>query len=98
LVEQGHFPAIDIEASISRAMNHLVSQVHFSRVQRFKQLYAHFQRNRDLISVGAYAHGSDPLLDEAIIMHPRLSHFLKQNMYEADHYNESMEAFSKLFE
>lgn len=98
LVEQGHYPAIDIEASISRAMNHLVSEQHYTQVQRFKQLYAHYQRNRDLISVGAYVHGSDPLLDEAILMHPRQEHFLKQGMYEADHYTTSMSAFSALFE
>ncbi len=98
LVEQGHYPAIDIEASISRAMNHLVSQQHFTQVQHFKHLYAHYQRNRDLISVGAYVHGSDPLLDEAIIMHPRQSQFLKQGMYEADHYSTSMDSFSALFE
>jgi flagellum-specific ATP synthase len=98
LVEQGHYPAIDIEASISRAMNNLVSQAHYSQVQRFKQLYAHYQRNHDLISVGAYVHGSDPLLDEAIIMHPRQVQFLKQGMYEADHYNDSMSAFTALFE
>src|ERR1017187_9580339 len=54
LVEQGHFPAIDIEASISRAMNNLVTPAHFIQVQHFKHLYAHYQRNRDLISVGAY--------------------------------------------
>ncbi len=98
LVEQGHYPAIDIEASISRAMNNLVDQQHFSKVQRFKQLYAHYQRNHDLISVGAYVHGSDPLLDEAILMHPHQSHFLKQGMYEADHYDTSLAAFSGLFE
>ena len=98
LVEQGHYPAIDIEASISRAMNHLVSQQHFTQVQRFKQLYAHYQRNQDLISVGAYVHGSDPLLDEAIIMHAHQSQFLKQGMYEAEHYQPSMQTFSALFE
>jgi flagellum-specific ATP synthase len=98
LVEQGHYPAIDIEASISRAMNNLVSPQHFSKVHRFKQLYAHYQRNRDLISVGAYVHGSDPLLDEALIMHPRQSQFLKQGMYEADHFDDSVHAFEALFE
>lgn len=98
LVEQGHYPAIDIEASISRAMNNLVTPAHFARVQHFKLLYAHYQRNRDLISVGAYVHGSDPLLDEAILIHPRLSQFLKQDMFEADHYTESMNAFSTIFE
>ncbi len=98
LVEQGHFPAIDIEASISRAMNHLVTEQHYAQVQRFKQLYAHYQRNHDLISVGAYVNGSDPLLDEAMIIHPQQSHFLKQGMYEADHFDTSINAFSALFE
>jgi flagellum-specific ATP synthase len=98
LVEQGHYPAIDIEASISRAMNNLVSPGHFTQVQHFKHLYAHYQRNRDLINVGAYVNGSDPLLDEAIMMHSRLSQFLKQDMYVADHYAESMDAFAALFE
>jgi flagellum-specific ATP synthase len=97
LAEQGHYPAIDIEASISRAMNHLVTPQHFSLVQRFKQLYAHYQRNHDLISVGAYIHGSDPLLDEAIVLYPRFEHFLKQGMFEAEHYTTSLDKLSELF-
>jgi flagellum-specific ATP synthase len=97
LAEQGHYPAIDIEASISRAMNHLVSPQHFQQVQRFKHLYAHYQRNHDLISVGAYVQGSDPLLDQAIVLYPHMEHFLKQNMYESEAYASSMDKFSELF-
>ena len=97
LAEQGHYPAIDIEASISRAMNHLVTPQHFNMVQRFKQLYAHYQRNHDLISVGAYVHGSDPLLDQAISLYPRMEHFLKQGMFEAESYTASLENLSELF-
>jgi flagellum-specific ATP synthase len=97
LAEQGHYPAIDIEASISRAMNHLVTPQHFSLVQRFKQLYAHFQRNHDLISVGAYVQGSDPLLDEAINLYPRMEHFLKQGMFESEGYSTSLQNLSDLF-
>ena len=97
LAEQGHYPAIDIEASISRAMNHLVSGQHYSSVNRFKQLYAHYQRNRDLISVGAYVNGSDPLLDEGIAMYPHLEHFLKQGMYEREAYASGVAAFTNLF-
>lgn len=97
LAEQGHYPAIDIEASISRAMSHLVSAPHFSLVQRFKHLYAHYQRNHDLISVGAYVHGSDPLLDEAIVLYPQMEHFLKQGMFDAENYSASLEKLSALF-
>jgi flagellum-specific ATP synthase len=97
LAEQGHYPAIDIEASISRAMSHLVTSQHFNLVQRFKQLYAHYQRNHDLISVGAYVHGSDPLLDEAIILYPHMEQFLKQGMFDAEAYATSLGKLSDLF-
>jgi flagellum-specific ATP synthase len=98
LAEQGHYPAIDIEASISRAMSHLVSGQHFGLVQYFKQLYAHYQRNRDLISVGAYVGGSDPLLDEGIALYPRMEQFLKQGMFEREGFGEGAASFDRLFE
>jgi flagellum-specific ATP synthase len=80
LAEQGHYPAIDIEASISRAMHGLVPAAHADRARRFKQLYSRFQRNRDLINVGAYVAGSDPLLDQAIVLAPRMEAFLRQDI------------------
>jgi flagellum-specific ATP synthase len=82
LAESGHYPAIDIEASISRAMHSLVCAQDMERVRRFKQMYSRFQRNRDLINVGAYAAGSDPLLDQAIAAWPRIEAFLQQDMQE----------------
>ncbi|GAB1232548.1 flagellar protein export ATPase FliI [Ferrigenium sp. UT4] len=97
LAEAGHYPAIDIEASISRAMNHLVSDTHFQKVQRFKHLYAHYQRNHDLISVGAYVPGSDPLLDDAIARYPALETFLRQGMYETEPFSAGQEKFAALF-
>ncbi|MDD2686433.1 MAG: flagellar protein export ATPase FliI [Gallionella sp.] len=96
LVEQGHYPAIDIEASISRVMSHIVTPEHLAAVQRFKQMYAHYQRNRDLINVGAYVHGSDPLLDEAIRIYPLMEHFLKQGMQQRESYQSSIEQLSAL--
>ncbi|MEO6422954.1 MAG: flagellar protein export ATPase FliI, partial [Candidatus Nitrotoga sp.] len=98
LSEQGHYPAIDIEASISRAMSSLVSEQHFTLVHRFKHLYAHYQRNHDLISVGAYVSGSDPLLDEGLALYPYMERFLKQGMYERESYTNGLAAFNQLFE
>jgi flagellum-specific ATP synthase len=98
LAEQGHYPAIDIEASISRAMSSLVSEQHFTLVHRFKHLYAHYQRNHDLISVGAYVSGSDPLLDEGLALYPYMESFLKQGMFERESYSSGVTAFSQLFE
>ena len=80
LAESGHYPAIDVEASISRAMTSLVNEAQLEDVRRLKSLYSRHQRSRDLISVGAYVAGSDPQLDQAIEMMPRMEAFLRQDM------------------
>jgi len=83
LAEEGHYPAIDIEASISRAMPHIVSAEHLQTAQRFKQIFSRYQQNRDLISVGAYAPGSDLETDIAIERMPVMKKFLQQSLTEA---------------
>jgi flagellum-specific ATP synthase len=86
LAEAGHYPAIDIEASISRVMAALVNDAQFDKVRLLKQMLSRYQRNRDLINVGAYAQGRDPLLDRAIALYPRIESFLTQRMNErCDH-------------
>lgn len=97
LAEAGHYPAIDIEASISRAMTELIPHVQYRKVQRFKQLLSTYQRNRDLVSVGAYVKGSDPLLDRAIDQYPALETFLHQAIHERSGYDEAIAALSQLF-
>jgi flagellum-specific ATP synthase len=62
-----------------------------------KQLYSRFQRNRDLISVGAYAAGSDPVLDEAIALLPRMESFLQQGIHEQADVSESLRQLTALF-
>jgi flagellum-specific ATP synthase len=86
LAESGHYPAIDMEASISRAMTALITPEQFESVRSIKQMLSRYQRNRDLISVGAYAPGHDAQLDKAIALYPRIEAFLQQAMHErADH-------------
>jgi flagellum-specific ATP synthase len=92
LAEEGHYPAIDIEASISRAMPHIVSEDHLYGAMRVKQLYSKFQQNQDLISVGAYARGSDPDLDQAIIQMPEIRNFLQQSLTESFTIDQSLQA------
>ena len=82
LAESGHYPAIDIEASISRAMTALIEPSQFETVRSFKQMLSRYQRNRDLISVGAYAPGHDTQLDQAIALYPKIEAFLQQTMHE----------------
>jgi len=83
LAEQGHFPAIDIEASVSRVMPSVVSNEHMQSMQAIKQLYSVYQQNRDLINVGAYQPGSDALIDLSIRLHADINNFLKQGMKES---------------
>lgn len=96
LADQGHYPAIDIEASISRALNNLAAPPQFEMVRRFKSLYARYQRNRDLVSVGAYVAGSDPLLDQALVLYPRMEKFLQQHAAERATYSASIDGMRAL--
>jgi flagellum-specific ATP synthase len=80
LAEAGHYPAIDIEASISRVMPAVVTREHLRAAQRFRQVYSAYRQQRDLIAVGAYQKGSDPQVDHAITMWPRLREFLQQEV------------------
>lgn len=84
LADQGHYPAIDIEASISRAITELLPKTEMDRVRRFKALYARFQRSRDLITIGAYTRGNDAQLDEAISLYPKMEAFLKQDFLDKE--------------
>ncbi len=83
LAESGHFPAIDIEASISRVMPDIADANHLNLARELRQHYSLYQQNRDLISVGAYQPGSDPSIDEAIEKYPLIRNFLQQDMNEA---------------
>ncbi|HUW27679.1 MAG TPA: flagellar protein export ATPase FliI [Sulfuriferula sp.] len=98
LAEGGHYPAIDIEQSISRAMHTITAPQHQQLTRRLKQLYSRYERNRDLVSVGAYTAGTDPVLDEAIALHPRIESFLQQNIPERAGITESLGQLSALFE
>jgi len=97
LADQGHYPAIDIEQSVSRALVSLVDDQHLETIRRFKVLYSRYQRSRDLINVGAYASGSDPTIDMAIQMMPRMEAFLQQNLNQRADYTESRSALKALF-
>jgi flagellum-specific ATP synthase len=96
LADQGHYPAIDIEQSVSRAMTNLIDNDQFSIVRRFKSLYSRYQRNRDLITVGAYARGTDSMLDRAIALQPHMEAFLQQSINEKAFYAESLADMSEI--
>jgi len=80
LADAGHYPAIDPEASVSRAMHTLVDDEHQAAALAFKQSWSLYQRNKDLVSVGAYQAGSDPAIDRALHTQPHNAAFLQQSM------------------
>ena len=97
LADAGHYPAIDIEQSISRAMVGLVSPEHLELIRRFKSLFSRYQRSRDLISVGAYVAGSDPQIDQAIAFYPRFETLLQQALSQRADFTSSLGDLQALF-
>lgn len=95
LAEAAHYPAIQINASISRVMSSVVSKEHHELAMSFKRLYAHFTDNQDLVSMGMYKEGSDPLLDEALKKQVAMFAFLKQDVNECKSFAESLEQLGK---
>ena len=89
LAETGVYPAIDIEASISRLTPLITTPEHMSMTQNFRGIYSLYQQNRDLISVGAYQPGTDPAIDRAVRMHPQVIDFIGQDMNQSVDFDSS---------
>ena len=96
IAESGLYPAINVEASISRVMHDIVGPEHLQAAQRYRQLFSTYQQNKDLVAVGAYQHGSDPGIDEAISYQPRLLDFLRQSSSQGFTFDESLGQLGEL--
>ena len=96
LAEAGLYPAIDIEASVSRALTQITDDEHQRQIARFRRLHAVYQENRDLIAVGAYTRGSDPRIDEAIALAPAMQDFLRQHQHAREDFPASVAALREL--
>ena len=82
LAEAGHFPAIDVERSISRVMTAVATREHVLAARRLRQLLARVNKARDLIQIGAYQPGHDAELDTAVRLQPQMNALLQQDMHE----------------
>lgn len=82
MAESGLYPAIDVEASVSRAMTRIVQPDHEQCVRMFRHLYGLYRQNRDFITVGAYEAGNDPDLDRAVSLWPAIRQFLTQDLHQ----------------
>jgi flagellum-specific ATP synthase len=92
IAESGQYPAIDVEASVSRAMHEISPRPQIDLARRFRQTLSTYEHHRDLIAIGAYQRGSDPRVDAAIALWPRIQKFLQQDMHERVSFAESIEA------
>jgi flagellum-specific ATP synthase len=96
LAEEGHYPAIDIEASISRVMPAVVSKEHLQLANQLKGHYSRYQQNRDLIKVGAYVRGADPELEKSLALIEGINNLLKQGMKERVNFQESINGLESI--
>jgi flagellum-specific ATP synthase len=87
LADSAHYPAIDLTGSISRLMQSLLSNEDLKSANKLRRLWSIYQQNVDLVQVGAYEHGSNPELDEAIRLHDRIVAFLRQDMHISQDYD-----------
>ena len=82
LANENHFPAIDVNASISRLMSNIVDEEHKAAASALRDILSIYAKNEDLISIGAYKAGSNPKLDFAISKIDQVNAFLMQKVDE----------------
>jgi flagellar protein export ATPase FliI len=94
---QGHYPAIDVLESVSRVMTAVASAEHRRAAAQLREILATYEKNRDLILIGAYEKGSDPRVDRAVRMLDRVHAFLRQDTQEPASLAKTAEALVHLF-
>lgn len=96
LAEEGHYPAIDLEASISRVMQTVVPEEQMNDMLVLKKYLSLYEKNKDFILLGAYVKGSDPHLDKAILARDKIRKYMEQGMNEQYNFNDSVLLLSEL--
>jgi flagellum-specific ATP synthase len=96
LAEAGHYPAIDVERSISRVMTSVAAPAHLDATRRFRQLHSRYQKARDLIQLGAYSPGHDADLDLAVRLHDAMAGLLQQDMHQSAPLAASVDALRRV--
>lgn len=96
LAQEGHYPAIDVLSSISRVMKDIVSKEHLKLYQRAISVLATYKRAEDLINIGAYVKGSNPEIDKALELMPKLREFLRQDLDEGYSFDESYQKLKEI--
>lgn len=87
MADAGHYPAIDVERSVSRVMPNIVNDEHMLMARAVRQVLSVCRKNQDLVSIGAYKPGTDQSIDQAFTLKPRLTGYLQQGMKEVVPYD-----------
>lgn len=94
---RNHWPAIDVLPSLSRVMNGIVAKEHNQAAGRLREVLATYEKQRDLILLGAYQYGTDPKTDYAIDKIEEVESFLKQRLDECDSFDDTIQRLIALF-
>ncbi|MFH0260280.1 flagellar protein export ATPase FliI [Vibrio barjaei] len=87
MADAGHYPAIDVEKSVSRVMPQITDDQHVLMSKAVRQVLSVCRKNQDLVSIGAYKPGTDPAIDSAFTLKPKLDQYLQQSMRETVPYD-----------
>ncbi len=98
MAARNHYPAIDISESVSRVMDEIVDEDHKDAARKVREIIANYEKERDLILIGAYEEGSDPKVDYAIEKIEEVNNFLKQRVDEGFTFEESVDFLKAMFE
>jgi len=96
LAQEGHYPPIDVLASLSRVMKDIVTKEHLELQRIAIQILATYRRAEDLINIGAYVKGTNPEIDQAIALYPRLKEFLRQPFNEGYSFEDSFQMLNEI--
>jgi flagellum-specific ATP synthase len=97
IAESGHYPAIDVEASVSRVMNEIASRRQMTLARRLRQVIATYNQSRDLVTLGAWRPGANPQLDQAVALWPAVQKYLDQDLAERATFDGSLAGLAELF-
>lgn len=97
LASRGHYPAIDVSESVSRVMSAVVDEEHVEAARKLREVVSSYEKERDLILIGAYESGSDPKVDYAIEKIEEVNTFLKQRVDEKFDFEESVAQLKSMF-
>jgi len=97
LANRNHFPAIDVQQSISRLAKEIITEEQYRLAGEFRNVLATYEKSEDLINIGAYARGSNPEIDRAIDLNGPINEFLMQDVDEKAEYDDVVQSMREIF-